>query len=57
MQYFSLKVICEDHDAIRSDQTYVVGMLFAPAVCCQAFIHMLVACLLNVLTSDAKAHS
>jgi len=26
MQYFSLKVICEDYDAIKPDQTYVVGM-------------------------------
>lgn len=26
MQYFSLKVICEDYDAIKPDQTYVVGL-------------------------------
>ncbi len=27
MKYFSLKVVCEDYDAIRHDQTYVVGIL------------------------------
>ena len=25
MKYFSLKVICEDYDAIKHGQTYVVG--------------------------------
>lgn len=25
MKYFSLKVVCEDYDAIKHGQTYVVG--------------------------------
>ena len=55
MQYFSLKVVCEDYDAIRSDQTYVVGMLFAPAVCFQAFNHVLVAWFAECGHANTKA--
>ena len=32
MKYFSLKVICEDHDAIKHGQAYVVGTIMLCAM-------------------------
>lgn len=43
MKYFSLKVICEDHDAIKHGQAYVVGKT-VPVFCAEAMavhIHVL----------------
>ena len=48
MKYFSLKVICEDHDAIKQGQAYVVGKIMLCDVQKQwrrMLMHCLLACI------------
>lgn len=52
MKYFSLKVICEDHDAIKHGQAYVVGKTDHTVCCAEAVVLLIDALFISLCTQS-----
>lgn len=56
MKYFSLKVICEDHGAIKHGQAYVVGTITLCVIQQQVAVHISALLVIQLVHLNGPAH-